>query len=115
MCKILQVYSLVVAVMSHLVFRVVQEYMCMEENHKEFYLSHTLHVLVWYQNARDKYDLTRVQHVVCCADQKIAIQETGLSHNTSSRLDARHLYYVAHDTPCLSTFFYFAFFVFYVI
>ena len=70
------------------------------------------HVLVWDQNTRDNAYLTYVHHVVFCVFLETLIQESGLWNNKLSRTDAQHLYYVAHDTPCLSTFVYLIFFVF---
>ena len=74
--------------------------------------AYTYHVPGWDKNTRDNAYLTCVHHVVCCVDQETTIQETFLSHNISSHLDAWHLYYVAHDNPCLYTFVYLNFFVF---
>ena len=71
------------------------------------------HDLVWYQNACDNYYITHVHHVFFCVDQETEIQETGLSHNTSSRLDYWNIYYFARDTLCLSNYFTWPFFVFY--
>ena len=82
------------------------------EKHKGCDILHMRHGIVWDQKARDNVYLKHVQHVFCCVEQETKIQETGLFHNELSRLDDQHLYYVAHDTLCLSTFFYFNFFVF---
>ena len=75
-------------------------------------LLHRYHVLVWYQNTCYNYYLTRVHHVVCCVYQESALQETGLFHNTFLRIDAQHLYYVAHDTPFFFSLFLLKIFVF---
>ena len=77
----------------------------MKYNHKVFDILHMFHVLVWDKNTCDLVYLTHVHPVVYCESHKTVIQETGFWHNKFSRADARHFYYVAHDTPCLSTFF----------
>ena len=48
----------------------------------------------------DNAYLTRLHQVVHFEAQENLIQETGLWHNTFPRLDARHIYYVAHYSPC---------------
>ena len=62
------------------------------------------HVLVRDKNTCDNAYLTHVHHVVCCVAEETSIQENGFWRNTVSQADARHVYYIAHDTLCLSTF-----------
>ena len=62
------------------------------------------HVLVCYQNACGNAHLTQVHYVVCCVALETLIWGTSLLHDTFSRTDNQHLYYVAHDPLVLSTF-----------
>ena len=73
------------------------------------------HVLVWDQNVCHNSYLTQVYHMVCCVSLETLVLENGLWHNTFSFPDAQQLYYFVHNTPCLSTFFTWPFFVLYVI
>ena len=60
----------------------------------------------FYQNTRDNDYLIHVHHVVYRVSKKSLMKENGLWHNKFSRPDARHIYYVAHYTLCLSNFFF---------
>ena len=70
------------------------------------------HGLVWDKTTCDNSEPTHINYVVFCVEQETETQETGLLHNTYSRIDAQHFYYVSHDTLSFPTFVYFTFFVF---
>ena len=110
MCNILWVDNLVVAVLENLESRVGQDYRCKKYKHKVFEVLCMCHVLVWDKKSCDNAYLTHVYHVVCCVALETLIWETGLWNNIFSRPGDWHLYYVSHDTLCLSTFVYFTFF-----
>ena len=101
----LHLYKMAVSGLVHLGSMVGQSYICMEETHTKFDVSHTCHVLIWDKITCDNAYLTRIHRVVCCVGLENSIQETGLFHNKFSRLDYLHSYCVAHNTSCLSNFF----------
>ena len=103
MCNTLQVDNAVVAVLERLEYQVGQDCRCMKYSERVWGILHMCHVVVWDQNACDNAYLNHVHQVVCCMALKTLIRKTGLCYNKFSCPNARHLYYVSHDTPCFST------------